>query len=121
MVFGAETGVRGIFVKESRVAVYYDQPAIAVRSQRETWPSFAESGKVAEVGVEPGEMVEMGKVLASLKLSAMVKKQIARAEEQVKKKEALYQKATSAVDAIYAERAKLEKSRNAADEALEKL
>ena len=120
-VFGAATGVRGTFVKSSRVAVYYDSPANSVRSQRETWLSFAESGKVSEVGIKPNETVEAGTVLATLKLSAGVKKQIARAKEQVAKREEAYQKATAAVDAVYAERSKLEKSRDAADVALEKL
>ncbi|MBT6433817.1 MAG: HlyD family efflux transporter periplasmic adaptor subunit [Deltaproteobacteria bacterium] len=118
---GSETGVRATAVKATRVALYFEQPAIEVRSQRETWLSFAQGGKVAELSVEPKVMVKTGQVLAALTLSGAVKKQISRAQEQVNKKAELFTKASAQVDAIYAERAKIEKKRAAADAALEKL
>lgn len=121
-LFGAsETSVRAVAATATRVALYYDEPAIEVRSQRETWLSFAVGGKVAELSVEPNEMVKTGQVIASLTLSGAVKKQIARASEQVEKRAEAYAAASANVDAIYAERSKIEKKRDAADAALEKL
>lgn len=120
-LIGAETNVRAVSVTPTRVAIYYDEPAIEVRSQRETWLSFAVGGKVEELSVEPNELVTSGQVIASLTLSGAVKKQIARAREQVENKAAAYVKASAGVDAIYTERSIIEKQRDAADAALEKL
>lgn len=120
-VVGGETLVRATAMTPSRVALYYKQPAQSVRAQRETWLSFAVSGRLAELTVKANQRVTAGEVLATLSLAAGTKKQLERAAELVERKQVIYDNLTAALDAIYADRSRIERDRDAADRALEKV